>query len=70
MIEYGFAGAIVGLFMVSVFTPVAHKQVELPLPDSPKIYHVKTGCIRIYSEEVSCSTKAISLNLINAGKNS
>jgi hypothetical protein len=68
MIAYGFAGAIVGLFMVSVFTPVMHSKVEMPTPGKPKQFHTKTGCVRISSEEVSCSTEAISLNLINDRK--
>jgi hypothetical protein len=38
------------------------------MPGEPKIFHTKTGCVRISSEEVSCSTKAISLNLINDRK--
>jgi hypothetical protein len=68
MIAYGFAGAILGLFMVAVFTPVAHTEPKMPMPGEPKIFHTKTGCVRISSEEVSCSSKAISLNLINDRK--
>jgi len=70
MIAYGFMGAILGLFMVSIFTPVTHVEAELPIPGAPKKFHMKSGCIIVRSEEVSCSTKAISLNLINDGKDS
>jgi len=68
MIAYGFAGVILGLFMVAIFTPVMHIQPEMPMPGNPKKFHTKTGCVRVYSEEVSCSTEAISLNLINDRK--
>jgi len=70
MIAYCFMGALTGLFMVSIFTPVTHKQIELPVPGKPKQYHTKMGCVKIISEEVSCSTQAISLNVINDRKNS
>ena len=70
MIAYGFMGAILGLFMVSIFTPVTHEEAKLPTPGPPKKFHLKSGCIIVHSEEVSCSTKAISLNLINNGKDS
>ena len=70
MIAYGFIGIIVGLFMVSIFIPVVHSEPELPVPGPPQIFHTKSGCVKITSEEVSCSTKAISLNLINNGKDS
>jgi hypothetical protein len=70
MIAYGFMGALVGLFMVSIFTPVAKKQIELPLPGEPKVFHTKMGCVKIQSEEISCSTEAISLNGINDRKDS
>jgi hypothetical protein len=70
MIAYGFMGAILGLFIVSIFTPVTHIESELPTPGAPKKFHLKSGCITVHSEEVSCSTEAISLNLINNGKDS
>jgi hypothetical protein len=68
MIAYGFAGAILGLFMVSIFKPQTHKEIELPLPGT-NIFHTPSGCVKIRSEEVSCSTEAISLNVINDRKN-
>jgi hypothetical protein len=64
MIAYGFAGAILGLFMVSIFKPQIHKETELPLPGI-NVFHTPSGCVKIHSEEVSCSTQAISLNVIN-----
>jgi hypothetical protein len=70
MIAYGFIGIIVGLFMVSIFIPVVHSEPELPVPGPPQIFHTKSGCVKITSEEVSCSSEAISLNLINNGKDS
>jgi hypothetical protein len=70
MIAYAFAGCIVGLFMVSIFTPVTHAEQALPVPGVSKKFHTKTGCILVHSEEVSCSTEAISLNLINDRKDS
>ena len=30
-----------------------------------QVYKTKKGCIRCYTEEVSCSSEAISMNLIN-----
>lgn len=70
MIAYAFAGCILGLFMVSIFTPVTHTQQGLPVPGVTKKFHTKTGCINVHSEEVSCSTEAISLNVINDRKDS
>lgn len=70
IIAYAFAGCILGLFMVSIFTPVTHAERQIPVPGLPQKFHTKTGCIIVHSEEVSCSTEAISLNLINDGKDS
>ena len=70
MIPYAFMGIILGLFMVAIFIPVVHSQPELPVPGPPQIFHTKSGCIKIISEEVSCSSEAISLNLINDRKDS
>jgi hypothetical protein len=70
MIPYAFMGIILGLFMVSLFIPVFHSERELPIPGPPQIFHTKSGCIKITSEEVSCSSEAISLNLINDRKDS
>jgi len=64
MIPYLFSGAIVGLFIVSIFNPVKHVSPELPTPNSQKIFHTESGCVRFKTKEVSCSTEAISLNLI------
>jgi len=70
MIPYAFMGIILGLFMVSIFIPITHTEPELPVPGPPQIFHTKSGCIKIISEEVSCSSEAISLNLINDRKDS
>lgn len=67
MIPYLFSGALAGLFIVSIFKPVTHKELELPKPGKHK-FHTKTGCVQVTSEEISCSSQAISLNVINDRK--
>jgi len=65
MIPFLFSGILAGLFMVSIFNPVKHQIPELPTPNSKKVYKTKKGCVQFYTEEVSCSSEAISMNLIN-----
>jgi hypothetical protein len=69
MIIYGFMGALLGLFLVSIFKPVNRIIPELPTIETKKFY-TKNGCVLIHADEVSCSSKAISLNLINAREDS
>jgi hypothetical protein len=59
-----FTGMLVGLLLVSVFTPPNRKTLELPTPNSNNIFHTPTGCIRFRTQSVQCSDSASSLNLL------
>ena len=59
-----FIGFITGLFVVAIFNPPFRKIPFVPVPDNDEIYHAKNGCVRILSEEVSCTEDAVSLNVI------
>jgi len=61
---YLFAGIIAGLFIVSVFRPVKHIEKQTPVPGETKKYKTDTGCVIVKSEEVECSNKGISLNVL------
>jgi hypothetical protein len=59
-----FIGAVVGLFIVALFEPPLRNQPTLPNPQTLETFHTKTGCVKVRSEEVSCSPDAVSLNVI------
>ena len=59
-----FAGALSGLLIVSVFSPPARMEMQLPLPGQPNHFRTKTGCVRFRTTEVPCTNEATSLNFI------
>jgi hypothetical protein len=59
-----FIGSIVGLFIVAIFNPPIRKTPKLPNPEISEIFHTKNGCVKVVSEEVSCTPEAVSLNVI------
>ena len=59
-----FIGAVVGLLLVSVFTPPARKVPGLPTPEDHDPYYTESGCVTFKAEEVECIPSASSLNFI------
>jgi hypothetical protein len=63
-----FGGFIVGLFVVSIFDPPFRAVPSLPSPGVSTFRTQKGGCVRIISEETTCTSDAISLGVINDSK--
>lgn len=59
-----FIGAVVGLILVSVFTPPPRKMKTLPTPDNTELFHTPHGCVKFEAKEVDCMPSATSLNFI------
>ena len=59
-----FVGAIVGLLLVSVFTPPDRKVPSLPTPDNDEVFKTPHGCVKFKADEVECMPSATSLNFI------
>ena len=49
-----FAGAIVGLLIVSVFTPPARIEEKSPEPGKENIFNTALGCVQLNAKEVPC----------------
>jgi len=58
------AGILSGFFIVSIFRPPKRQVPSIPTPGSTDTFYTKTGCVRIASEEVSCTPAAVSLNVL------
>lgn len=56
-----FVGAIVGLLVVSVFTPPPRKIQSLPTPENEEPFHTGSGCVKFKSVETECTPTATSL---------
>lgn len=63
-IFWTFIGAVVGLLLVSVFTPPNRNVPSLPTPDNDHVFKTANGCVKFKSEEVECMPSATSLNFI------
>lgn len=63
-ITWIFIGALVGLLIVSVFTPPDRKIPSLPTPDNDESFYTQSGCVKFKAEEVECMPSATSLNFI------
>jgi len=59
-----FVGVLVGLLVVSVFSPPPRDEKAVPTPDSKHPFHTGTGCVRFKAVEVPCNGKQTSLNLV------
>jgi hypothetical protein len=59
-----FIGAIVGMLLVSVFTPPNRNVPTLPTPDNKKIFKTRNGCVKFKATESQCSPESASLNLV------
>ena len=63
-IFWTFIGAVVGLLLVSVFTPPNRNVPSLPNPGNDEVFKTANGCVKFKSEEVECMPSATSLNFI------
>lgn len=63
-IMWTFVGALVGLLVVSVFTPPDRRVPALPTPDTDDSFRTETGCVKFKTEEVECMPSSTSLNFI------
>jgi len=63
-VEYLFAGLISGFLIVSIFVPPKRLVNAVPTPDDKEVFRTSTGCVRIMSEPVPCSDRAVSLNVL------
>lgn len=61
---WAFAGALVGMLIVAVFSPPPRDENGVPSPESNKVFHTKTGCVKFKATEVPCDGKQTSLNLL------
>jgi hypothetical protein len=59
-----FVGTLVGLLIVSVFSPPPRDEKGVPTPGSKKAYHTATGCVKFKAVDVPCDGKQTSLNLL------
>jgi hypothetical protein len=59
-----FGGFIVGLLVVSIFDPPFRAVPSLPSPGVSTFRTQKGGCVRIISEETTCTSDAIYLGVI------
>jgi hypothetical protein len=59
-----FIGAIIGLLVVSVFTPPNRKVPSLPTPNSDDVFYTESGCVKFKTQEVECGSSATSLNFV------
>ena len=58
------AGVIFGLLVSTILIPPTRKQVRIPQPNDPRVYHTETGGVRFTSVEVPCVQEADSLNVL------
>lgn len=58
------AGVVVGMLISCILVPPTRKQVSVPQPHDPGVYHTDTGCVRLVSTEVPCPDEPDSLNLL------
>lgn len=59
-----FAGTLVGMLIVAVFSPPPRDEKGVPTPDSKKPFHTATGCVKFKAVVVPCDGKQTSLNLV------
>jgi|LakMenEpi03Aug12_release.lakeMendotaPanAssembly.Ray.scaffolds.fasta_scaffold1728620_2 hypothetical protein len=59
-----FIGAVVGMLLVSVFTPPNRNIPTLPTPDNDNVFKTPNGCVKFIANEVECNSTATSLNFI------
>jgi hypothetical protein len=59
-----FVGTLVGLLIVSVFSPPPREEKGMPTPNSKKPFHTSTGCVKFKAVAVPCNGKQTSLNLV------
>jgi hypothetical protein len=62
------AGVIVGMLIAAVMSPPPRKEVTVPQPHDPSVYHTDTGCVRLRSSEVACTDETDSFNLLASVK--
>jgi len=63
-IAWIFIGAIVGLLLSAVFAPPSRGDAQLPTPNTKKVFHTPTGCVKFKTHEVDCSRESTSLNFV------
>jgi hypothetical protein len=59
-----FVGFLTGLTISAVFTPPIRDIPQLPTPDSDRLLHTGTGCVKFTTTEVPCGKDSTSLNFI------
>ena len=59
-----FAGAIVGLLVVSVFIPPFRRDMQLPTPYDARPMRTNASCVKFKTMEVPCTLTATTLNFI------
>ena len=59
-----FVGTLVGMLIVSVFSPPPRDEKGVPTPNSKHTFHTNTGCVKFKPVEVPCDGKQTSLNLV------
>jgi hypothetical protein len=59
-----FVGTLVGMLVVSVFSPPPREEKGVPTPNSKHTFHTNTGCVKFKPVEVPCDGKQTSLNLV------
>jgi hypothetical protein len=63
-IAWTFAGAIAGLLLCAVFAPPSRGNSQLPTPNTKKVFHTPSGCVKFKTHEVECSRDSTSLNFV------
>ena len=63
-IPWIFAGFVIGLILSTIFTPAARIMKSVPAPDDVHSYKTSTGCVRVRSIQVPCTSDAVSLNIL------
>jgi hypothetical protein len=61
---YLFGGFVLGLIITTIFKPAPRVISGVPTPDDVNIYKTTTGCVRVRSIQVPCTTDAVALNIL------
>ncbi len=59
-----FAGFVLGMILTTIFTPASRMVRTVPAPDDVHSFKTPTGCVRVRSVQVPCTSDAVSLNIL------
>ena len=63
-LPYMFGGFVIGMIVTTIFKPAPRVTSGVPTPDDVHIYKTTTGCVRVRSIQVPCTSDAVALNIL------